>query len=130
MSKNISVSSKQPTLGELEKYLSSLPEDFRAALQEIRETVLAMAPDVTEAFVYGVPGFKFLGKSLVCYAGFKNHCGFYPMNPELIKTFAKDLKNFKLSKGTIRFTPEQPLPRDMVEKIIKARITEIESEQQ
>jgi len=110
---------------DIDAYLASLPENYRQALQSIREAVRAAAPDADEAFVYGVPGFKLDGKSLACYAGFKNHCGFYPLSPDVIRAYSSELKDYEISKGTIRFQPEQPLSKTLVEKLVRARAAEL-----
>ena len=116
--------SSQPPV-EVEEYLSNFPMDFQKALLNIRSIVLRVAPSASEAFVYGVPGFKMKGKSLVCYAAFKNHCGFYPMNPELIKEFARELSVFETAKGTIRFQPDHPIPDPLLKKMVTARVKEL-----
>ena len=110
---------------EIDHYLALLPETYRQALQGIREAVRAAVPDADEAFVYGVPGFKLDGKSLFCYAGFKNHCGFYPLSPAVIRAHSSELKGYQISEGTIRFKPEQPLSRTLVEKLVRARAAEL-----
>lgn len=110
---------------DIDDYLSSQPEDYRRALQAIRETVQSAVPDADEDFVYGVPGFKLDGRPLACYAGFKKHCGFYPMSPAVIRAYASELKNFEISKGTIRFQPEKPLSKTLVKKLAKARAAEL-----
>ena len=94
-------------------------------MQGIREAVLAAVPDAEEAFVYGVPGFKLDGKSLACYAGFKHHCGFYPMSPAVIRDYASELNDFEISKGTVRFQAEKSLPISLVKKLVKARAAEL-----
>ena len=110
---------------DVDAYLADLPDAQREALQRIRETVLATVPGVEEAFVYGVPGFKLGGKSLVCYAGFKQHCGFYPMSPAVIDAHADQLERFDIAKGTIRFQPGKPLSLALLRKLVKARVAEL-----
>ena len=110
---------------DIDTYLASQPENYRRALQGIRKAVRTAAPDADKAFVYGVPGFKLDGKSLACYAGFKNHCGFYPMSPAVIRAYSSELKDYEISKGTIRFQPEQPLSKTLVEKLVRARAAEL-----
>lgn len=100
----------KPGKKEVDAYLVSQPEAIRRALQTLRESIQAVAPDAEEAFVYGVPGFRLEGKPLACYAGFKSHCGFYPMSPAVISLYASELKEYKVSKGTIRFQPGNMLP--------------------
>ena len=113
---------KQHVPQDIDAYLDALPDDQRQALQCIREAIQAAAPDAEEAFVYGVPGFKLHGKSLVCYAGFKHHCGFYPLSPSVIRAHATQLKKYEISKGTIRFQTDKPLPSSLLKKLVKARL--------
>jgi len=82
-------------------------------------------PDAEEAFVYGVPGFKLDGKPLVCYAGCKNHCGFYPMSPAVIRAHSSELEGYEVSEGTIRFQPEKMLSLALIRKLVEARMAEI-----
>ena len=110
---------------DVDGYLADLPDVQREALQRVRETVLAAVPDVEEAFVYGVPGFKLGGKSLVCYAAFKQHCGFYPMSPAVMEAHAEQLARFDVAKGTIRFQPDKPLSLALIRKLVKARVAEL-----
>jgi len=109
----------------VDAYLASQPEAYRHALQTLRETIQSLVPDAEEAFVYGVPGFKLDGKALACYAGFKHHCGFYPISPAAIKTYATELENFEVSEGTIRFQPDNILPMALITKLVEARMAEI-----
>lgn len=118
-----SPASAETKLAQVEAYLAGVPEPFRAALMELRAVIRAAAPDATEALVYGVPGFRLRGP-LVCYAAFKAHCGFYPMNPALIERFAAELAGFATAKGTIQFTPDRPIPGDLVRRIVTARCEE------
>ena len=108
-------------LAAVEAYLERVPAPFRQALEDLRAIVRSAAPDAREALVYGVPGFRQKG-SLVCYAAFKAHCGFYPMNPALIERFATELVGFTTAKGTIQFTPDKPLPADLIRRIVAARL--------
>lgn len=109
----------------MDAYLLSLPADVRAALQKLRKTIAAAAPDAVEGFSYGLPAFRLGGRPVVCYAASKNHCSFYPMSPAVIQAHAIDLKRYETSKGTIRFTVERPLPATLVRKLVKARLAEL-----
>ena len=110
---------------DVDAYLASQPEAFRRSLRTLREAIQLVVPDAEEAFVYGVPGFKLDGKPLVCYAGFKNHCGFYPMSPAVIRAHSSELKDFEVSEGTIRFQPEKMLSLALIRKLVEARMAEI-----
>lgn len=110
---------------DVDAYLASQPEACRRSLRTLREAIQLVVPDAEEAFVYGVPGFKLDGKPLVCYAGFKNHCGFYPMSPAVIRAHSSELKDFEVSEGTIRFQPEKMLSLALIRKLVEARMPEI-----
>lgn len=116
---------KKQSPKDIDAYLALQPIAFRQSLQTLREAIGAIVPDAKEAFVYGVPGFKLDGKPLACYAGFKNHCGFYPMSPALVKAHASELKEYEVSEGTIRFGPEKMLPTALIRKLVEARVAEI-----
>lgn len=104
--------------------LAGLPADQRAALQNLRETIAEVAPDAVEAMSYGAPAFRYRDHPLVSYAAAKAHCAFYVMSPQVIVDYEADLKGFDTSKGTVRFTPDKPLPADLVAKLVRARMAE------
>jgi uncharacterized protein YdhG (YjbR/CyaY superfamily) len=109
-------------------YLAALPAAQRAALQELRAQIKAAAPDAREVFSYGIPAFRAgagAGKVLVGYAAMKSHCGLYLFEGDLVARFADRLAGFSTAKGTIRFTPDLPLPAALVAEIVAARRTEI-----
>ena len=110
---------------DIDAYLADLPTEQRDALQRIREIVRTAVPAAEEALVYGVPGFKLHGKSLVAYAAFKKHCGFYPLSPAVIEAHEPQLQRFELAKGTIRFQPDKPLSVALIKKLVKARVAEL-----
>jgi len=109
---------------QIDGILAALPADQRAALQHLRETIAALASDAVEAMSYGAPAFRYRDHPLVSYAAAKAHCAFYVMSPQVIVDHAADLDGFDTSKGTIRFTPEEPLPAELVEKLVRARMAE------
>jgi len=109
-------------------YLATLPPDQRAALHALRGQIATAAPGAREVFSYGVPAFRAgpgKGKVLVGYAAMKAHLGFYVFEGDLVARFEDRLEGFSVSKGTIRFTPEHPLPEALVREIVAARLVEI-----
>lgn len=112
---------------KIEAYFLKLSEADSEELLRIRTLIISINPEFEEAMVYGVPGFKYKKKSLVCYAAFKNHCGFYPLSPNVIKTFSKELEAFETAKGTIRFTKANPIPDSLIVEMVNARVSEIDS---
>ncbi len=109
----------------VDDYLTALPPDQRAALEHVRATIRAAAPDATEAISYGMPAFKQNGRGLVGYAAFKAHCSLFPMSSAVIAGLAGELEGFATSKGTIRFTPGAPLPDALITRIVRARLAEL-----
>lgn len=112
--------------GDVDAYLASLPADRRAALQKLRKTIRSAAPGAEEGFSYGLPAFRLVGRPLVCFGSARNHCSFFPMSPKVIAANKSALKGYDISKGTIRFLPERPLPDVLVKKIVRARVAELE----
>ena len=116
---------KSPESGkaDVDAYLAQVPEPARTTLEKLRTMIRAAAPkDATEAISYGIPSFQYKG-GLVWYAAFKKHCSFFPMDHSLEEEFAEELKEYKTSKGTIQFPVDEPLPKKLVTRIVKARAT-------
>ena len=104
----------------IDEYENAQPENIKEILKQIRRTVKTAAPNAIEQISYGMPSFR-VNKTLVYYAAFKNHIGFFP-TPEGIDAFKEELKPFSVSKGTIRFHLEKPIPYDLISKIVKKRV--------
>jgi uncharacterized protein YdhG (YjbR/CyaY superfamily) len=111
---------------QVEAYLASVPAEARKALQRLRETIRAAAPGAEEGLSYGLPAFRLAGRPLVCYSAAKAHCSFFPMSPAVIRGQAEALKAYSTSKGTIRFSPDNPLPATLVRRLVRARVGELE----
>jgi len=109
----------------VEEYLATVPEEFRAALEELREQIRALAPDATEGVAYGLAAFKYRGKPLAYIGAAKRHCGLYGMDAS---GFEEQLAGYAVSKGTIRFVPPQTLPPEVVEGMIRRRMAAIDEE--
>lgn len=107
----------------VDDYLAALPEDQRAALDKLRGTIKAAAPEATESISYGIPTFKYKGRPLIYFGAAKKHCAVYAIDTDAHKD---DLKPYDTSKGTVRFSPDKALPAVLVRKLVKARIDEIE----
>jgi uncharacterized protein YdhG (YjbR/CyaY superfamily) len=106
-------------------YFASLPPAVRTRMKSIRDLVRAIAPDATEVFSYGIPGFKLDGKPLVWYAAFTHHTSIYPMTASIRKAHAAALKGYKMSTGTVQFPLGEPLPTALVKRLVKARLAEL-----
>jgi uncharacterized protein YdhG (YjbR/CyaY superfamily) len=112
---------------KIDAYLASLPSDQRDALQSLRETIAAAAPEAVEGLSYGIPAFRYRSRPLVSYLAATKHLGFYPMSPKVVDHFRDELKDFSLAKSTVRFTTDHPIPSDLVRRIVRARIGETDA---
>ncbi len=112
------------------EYLAKVPEPARSTLKKVRATIRSSVPrETSEVISYGIPMFKYKGL-LIGYAAFTNHCSLFPMGSSLIKKYAADLKGYSISKGTIRFPVDKPLPVALLKKFAKARVAQNEEKDQ
>jgi uncharacterized protein YdhG (YjbR/CyaY superfamily) len=112
---------------EIDAALAALPADQRVALQHLRDTIRAAATGAEEGISYGAPAFRYKGRPLVSYNAAKSHCAFYCMSPALMVEREAALAGFDTSKGTIRFTPDRPIPDALVADIVRARLAELDA---
>ena len=114
-----------PTPKSVDDYLVALPKEERKALEKLRTQIRAAAPKATEAISYQMPAFKQDGRFLVSYAAFRDHLSLFPASYAVMELFGDELKPYFSGKGTLRFTPEKPIPAALVKKIVKARLREV-----
>jgi len=107
----------------IDEYLDGLSAEKRAPLEDMRKTIRASAPRATEYISYGVPAFRLNDRLLVAFAAASKQSSFYPGAFPLAK-YKQEVKDYDTSKGTIRFPLDQPLPRALIRKLVKARIEE------
>ena len=111
----------------IDEILAALPADQRAALQALREMIAAVASDAEETISYGMPAFCYHGRALVSYSAFRTHCSFFPMSASMIESLHDELADFATSKGTLRFTPEHPIPAGLVERMVRERMAQVDA---
>jgi uncharacterized protein YdhG (YjbR/CyaY superfamily) len=109
---------------DVDAYLAALGEEKRATLEIVRASIRAAAPDATEDLRYGMPTF-ILGKPIAGYAASSEHCSYHPMSGSVVAALGDRLKDYETSKGTIRFAIGAALPRDLIGKLVAARLKEI-----
>ncbi|HEY0055125.1 MAG TPA: DUF1801 domain-containing protein [Pedobacter sp.] len=102
----------------VDDYIQSFPPQVQAILNKIRHIILQTAPEAVESISYGIPAYKFKGKPLVYFAGFKNHIGFYA-TPQGHEFFAEELSQFKQGKGSVQFPLNKPIPFDLIQRIVE-----------
>jgi uncharacterized protein YdhG (YjbR/CyaY superfamily) len=110
----------------VDDYLAAAPAGKRAALLQLRKTIKAAAPTASEGMNYGIVGFKLRRKPVVYFGYWKAHYALYGMGSRVTDAHAAELKGYVLSKGTIQFPADKPLPYRLVTKLVKARVAEIE----
>lgn len=111
---------------DVDGYLAAIPEDQRASLSRLRETIRSVLPDAEEVISYQIPTFKHLGRGLVAFGATKDRCTFYVMSPDVVDAHAKDLAKYDLGKGSVQFPAGTTIPAALVKKLVKARIAEVE----
>jgi uncharacterized protein YdhG (YjbR/CyaY superfamily) len=109
----------------VEEYIAAFPKEVQQLLNQMRKTIKANAPKAEEGIFYGMPGYKYLGKPLVYFAGYANHIGFYA-TPTGHDAFKKELAKYKQGKGSVQFPLAEKLPIKLVEQIVKFRVKEAE----
>ncbi len=113
---------RQGTAKNIDEYIARYPQDIQAILQKIRAIIHEAAPEAEEAISYQIPTFRLKG-NMVHFAAFKDHISFFPTSSG-VEAFKRELSVYSGSKGTIHFPLDQPLPFDLIEKIVKFRVAE------
>jgi uncharacterized protein YdhG (YjbR/CyaY superfamily) len=109
----------------VDEYLATLPDERRAAVEELRKAINAAAPDATETIAYQMPALRSHGgQFLVSYAAFKNHFSLFPASGAVVEALGEELTPYLAGKGTIRFPASRPIPTALVTKIVKIRVGE------
>jgi uncharacterized protein YdhG (YjbR/CyaY superfamily) len=106
----------------IDEYIANFPPDRQAKLEAVRAAIHAAAPEAEERISYQMPTFYLKG-NLVHFAALKNHIGFYP-TPSGIEAFADESSKYKSTKGAMQFPIDQPLPMELISRIVKFRVTE------
>lgn len=114
------MSAETPNAQKTDQFIATFPPEVQAILQQMRSLIQQAAPEATETFGYGVPGFALQG-NLVYYSAFTNHVGFYP-GAEAIEVFQQELAPYGTAKGTVRFPLDQPLPVDLIRRMVAFRV--------
>lgn len=111
----------------VDEYLEQATEPQKTTLSQLRSTLQELLPDATEEISYGMPAFKVGGKAVAGYAAFKGHCSYFPHSSGVLTELADELDRYEWSKGTLKFPVDQPLPEDLVARLVTTRLGELEA---
>jgi uncharacterized protein YdhG (YjbR/CyaY superfamily) len=115
--------SARSTAGSVDEYIAGFPPETRKVLGELRGLIKAAAPDATETISYAIPTFDLNGRHLVHFAGYAKHIGFYPI-PSGVEAFSDELAAYKQGRGSVQFPLDQPMPTDLIRRIVEFRVAE------
>lgn len=105
----------------IDEYTAAFPSATQKLLEQVRHAVRQVAPAATETISYGIPTFQLEGKSLVHYAGFEHHIGLYA-TPDGHEEFESELSRYKRGKGSVQFPLDEPLPIELIKRIVQFRV--------
>lgn len=113
-----------PKHASVDEYMAQLPDDRRAVMEQLRATIRAAATDATEAISYNMPAFKLDGRFFVSYEAFTRHYSLFAWSDAMLAELGDALRPYAVGKGTIRFPADEPIPMDLVTRIIEFRLRE------
>jgi len=106
----------------VDEYLAGVAADERRLLERVRGVIRRAAPDAEETISYGMPAFKGPGRFFISYAAWQRHCSIYPLSDAFLAAHVHELEGFNRTKGSLHFTPERPLPDDLLEALVLAEV--------
>ena len=109
---------------EIDEYLSTLDEPKRATLTHLRDTIAAIVPDAEQCISYGMPAFKLRGETIAGFAAFKSHLSYLPHSGSVIRRLATETEGYSSTKGSLHVPVDQPLPKELVKKLLDTRMAE------
>jgi uncharacterized protein YdhG (YjbR/CyaY superfamily) len=110
------------TVDEVDAYLAGLEEPKRGTLDALRRSIRAVVPDAEECISYGMPAFRVRGKVVAGFAAFKNHLAYLPHSGQVLAGLGEDLTGYEHTSGSLHFPIDEPLPDDLVRKLVDAKL--------
>jgi uncharacterized protein YdhG (YjbR/CyaY superfamily) len=109
----------------VDEFIASQPKTVQGVLERVRNTIRKALPGADEVISYQIPAYKLRGRTVIYFAGWKQHYSLYPGSGRLVAAFTDELVPYKISKGTIRFPLSEPVPVKLIERIAKFRAKEV-----
>jgi uncharacterized protein YdhG (YjbR/CyaY superfamily) len=116
----------RPPAATIDEYIAGFPSETQALLEQVRAICREEAPGAVEAISYAIPTLDLEGRHLCHFAAFKNHIGFYPTDKGA-EAFTDELRAYKGGKGTVQFPYGRPLPVDLIRRIVRHRVAQVEA---
>jgi uncharacterized protein YdhG (YjbR/CyaY superfamily) len=110
---------------KVDEYLRGVEEPGRSTLQTLRRTILDIVPDAEEVISYRVPAFRLGSETVAGFAAFKNHLSYLPFSGSVLSQLAEELDGYAMTKSSLHFPVDRPLPRALVKKLIKVRLAQV-----
>ena len=110
---------------DIDRYLAELDEPKRKTLEQLRADIRNAIPQAEETISYGTPAFKIDGKTVAGFAAFKHHLSYLPHSGSVLPALAHELTGFEATKGSLHFSIDQPLPRELVDRLVHTRLAEL-----
>jgi uncharacterized protein YdhG (YjbR/CyaY superfamily) len=110
---------------EVDEYLGGLEEPKRSTLQALRSAILEIVPQAEQVISYGVPAFRVEGKTIAGFAAFRNHLSYLPFSGSVLGELGDELEGYEMTKSSLHFSIDAPLPRPLVERLIAVRLAEV-----
>jgi uncharacterized protein YdhG (YjbR/CyaY superfamily) len=118
----VNVKTSKKRFETIDEYIAAFPRNVQDILEKMRQTIRDSAPNAKEIISYQMPAFKLNG-TLVYFAAWKDHIGFYPTS-SAIEAFKDELTDYEVTKGTVKFPLNKPIPFEMIKKMVKYRVKE------
>lgn len=111
---------------EIDAFLAEVEEPKRSTLEEMRRRILAIVPEAEQTIKYGMPAFMYKGKCFACIAPFKNHLNYSPYSGSILSQLPEELADYNVSKGSMQFAVDTPLPVALIKKLVQLRLDQID----
>ena len=109
---------------DVDAYLRGVEEPKRGTLEALRRSILEIVPQAEQFISYGVPAFRVDGTTVAGFAAFKNHLSYLPFSGSVLAALGDELAGHTMTKGSLHFPVDRPLPKSLVEKLIAARLAQ------
>ena len=113
------------SMNEIDAFLAVIEEPKRSTLAALRRDIASVIPDAQECISYGYPAVRWRGKVIAGFGAFKGHLSYFPHSGSVLTSLGDELASFSQSKGALRFAVDAPLPRQLVEKLVRIRLDQV-----